>query len=1091
MMTFLVCVSLPAQERNIVFRHLTMEQGLLSNEINCIAQDSLGFMWFGSKKGLDRFDGYQIISFTHNPQDPSSLPEGGVKKIIIDDDGNLWVAGNGLSRFDPRTWKFSNYQYTASQTPEPNILITDVIQTQPDTFWITTNGDGLLSFDRKTKKFSKPGDSPAWGKDLGFLCLFPEGDNIWIGGESGLFLFDTRRNQLITNNEEFSLISSALKTEINDIESTRDGKLLIATRFDGLIIFDPASGYIKIYNEKEGKLLNNNVIKIFPDSNGDIWLATQGGGLNRFHLEKEEFNSFIGDPYQDTSINSYMLSDIFRDQEGVIWVSGTGGVDRFNPKTKVVNIFRSIMNNQSNDNNEVLSVLKEERYLWVGTRTGLNRFSTGEKSLRIYNNEVRTLDGIPPETCYTIIRTNSGELWVGSKSNIYRYNKRNDSFTPVAEIQKSAFLRKGKWPSNIFEDSKGDIWVSFHYGGITHLNRRSGTIKDYYFDDIKTEFPFWRGFYSVSETRDGKILFNSQQEGIFVSDPLNGSLQHIDVNLKSSSGLKSGHILSAFQDSRGLVWLSTFGAGVALFNVETGEFRHFARKDGLPSDEVYCVVEDDLGKLWLSTNNGIARLTIEGKEKDIFKIQPVITNYSTGLGAMGNEFNMGAFNKGPDGNIYFGGIAGVFVVNPSEEKKDSSRFSPELVFTDFRIKSHIKAGKSLNEHEVFLGRIVNTVDSLGLEYNESYINIDFSLLSYSNPEKNQYSYIMEGFGNEWVELGTRHSLDFSLPPGSYTLKIRGRMQGLDWEEKIRSLKIEVFPPFWESNYFRAAVVLFLFLTVLFLHQARTRTIRRRNEELSKINERLNREITNRQKTEESLREAQQDLQTQIKEISDLNKHLEAFDYSVSNALRVPLRHAEGYANIIQDNFSGGLETKVVEYLNRIGRSISDSRELVDNLLRLSRASRQDLMISDINLSKLAEKALERALAEHNVSNVTITIEENLICKGDFHLLLNVMTSLIDNAVKYTKTVADPAIKFGCVVEQFRKIYFVEDNGVGFDQERSRTIFEPFHAYHTDVSFEGVGLSLATVERIINRHNGRIWAESSEGNGSKFFFTIDE
>ena len=286
---------------------------------------------------------------------------------------------------------------------------------------------------------------------------------------------------------------------------------------------------------------------------------------------------------------------------------------------------------------------------------------------------------------------------------------------------------------------------------------------------------------------------------------------------------------------------------MALFDREKEIVRHFTIKDGLPSDEVYAVIEDHNGNLWVSTNYGIARMSVSNWDRGISQIKVDISIFNTGFGATGNEFNMGAYCQDKEGLIYFGGIAGVFLIDPSEVENTRQDYQSNLVFTDFRIKSTYNEVRDSRDNDIFLGRIINDLKFLQLEHFESSLAVRFSLLSYGDPKEIEYAYMMEGLGNSWVNLGSRNSLDFSLPPGNFTLKIRGRTGSGQWSSNIKQLNIQVNAPFWETAYFRANLVFFMIISIIGLHQMRTKAIRKRNAELSIINEKLNKEISMRKK----------------------------------------------------------------------------------------------------------------------------------------------------------------------------------------------------------------------------------------------------
>lgn len=265
-----------------------------------------------------------------------------------------------------------------------------------------------------------------------------------------------------------------------------------------------------------------------------------------------------------------------------------------------------------------------------------------------------------------------------------------------------------------------------------------------------------------------------------------------------------------------------------------------------------------------------------------------------------------------------------------------------------------------------------------------------------------------------------------------------------------------------------------------------------NTYLNKLNQKtseLHNEIKVRIEFENKLLREHEKQSRYIQEIRELNKNLEAFDYSVSNALRVPLRHIEGFAEMLKEYHSDEIDDQLKWYLGQIGSSARELKQLLDDLLKLSMATRRELLIEQINLSVLANSVAIQVMRDRKVSKADITVMKGMICEGDHRLLYIVLYNLLDNALKFIAEGIDPVIEFGEIKQTGEKVFFMRDKGLGFSPERAEELFIPFHSYHTDSEFGGAGLGLATVERIIKRHGGRVWAEGDIGKGATFYFTL--
>jgi light-regulated signal transduction histidine kinase (bacteriophytochrome) len=227
----------------------------------------------------------------------------------------------------------------------------------------------------------------------------------------------------------------------------------------------------------------------------------------------------------------------------------------------------------------------------------------------------------------------------------------------------------------------------------------------------------------------------------------------------------------------------------------------------------------------------------------------------------------------------------------------------------------------------------------------------------------------------------------------------------------------------------------------------------------------------------------------MKKINELNKVLDAYDYSVTNALKVPLRYIKGYAQLLEENYTGALDKQGKEYLKVILRSVKDANKITDNLSMLSKAAHQDIEIEEVDLSVIARSVAANLKQLAPNRKVEFVIQPDLSCYASMHLATVLVEILFENAWKGTECSLAARIEFGQINEDKEIVFFLKDNGCGFDSQRARNIFTPFHSYHTDATFEGTGLGLATAERIVHRHGGRIWAEGELGKGATIFFIL--
>ena len=531
-----------SQEKTIVFKHVSIEDGLVSNKVNAVVQDHTGFLWFGTGVGLSRYDGYELLNFVNDPYDDYSIPDGPINCLFLDLDNNLWIGGNGLSRFNPKTWKFSRYMGEEITDLRDNFNVRDIVQFESGVLWLATWGNGLVRFDirkQEYKIFNKRFSNYSGFKANSVNCLYKDDGLLWLGVNEGLYLFDTQQEKVVKGCDYFKSISPEFSSSIKSIAKRQNGDYLFGTDFNGLIVYNPLSGKLKVFrtNEKDSDTIGaDRITDLLVDQDDEVWIATNGSGLSKYVPMEDKFINFEGDPYISTSISSDSSTCLFQDREGVIWIGGAGGVDRFHPGNRIFNIFKTNKAAGSAKNNSVLSILKDDNKLWIGSRNGLYLYDYNTKEYRYYDKKERPEDGIDTDTCYAIFKRSNGELLIGLRNAMFKYDSAIDGFTPIRAWQDASGDKPVRSASNFFEDSKGNLWISFHRGSVLRVDAETGEQKLFDFSHVKTDLKFWRGMYSAFELEDGTMVLNSQQAGFFMMDPEDFSYEHIPFDPKKPGG---------------------------------------------------------------------------------------------------------------------------------------------------------------------------------------------------------------------------------------------------------------------------------------------------------------------------------------------------------------------------------------------------------------------------------------------------------------------------------------------------------------------------------------------------------------------------
>ena len=711
-------------------------------------------------------------------------------------------------------------------------------------------------------------------------------------------------------------------------------------------------------------------------------------------------------------------------------------------------------NQQSLSNDRVMDIFEDRSgNLWVGTwYGGLNRLDGKTKKITHFRHDRRDASSISGDLIYTICEDRNGDLWIGTGGGgLERFDIKRKTFFHYRHNPDNLGSICSDEIARVFIDSAGDLWIGSQDKGLDRYDRNRNTFSHFTNDPANSNSISSNRITSIIEDFSGVIWIGTEGAGLNCYDRETGIFSHLEYDKKDSTSLCHNEILSIYEDTGGNIWVGTFG-GLNRFERETNTFIHYNVDDGLPNDVIYGILEDSQGFLWLSTNRGLSKFD---PSKKIFK------NFDQSDGLQSNEFNPAAL-KSHDGSLHFGGIRGITSFIP--ENILPSDFVPPMIFTSFR---------KYNE-EVNLDTVISERSEIVLAHDTELFSLEFAALDYTNPRKNQYKYKLEGFNSDWIYAGNNRVAGFThLDPGAYRLLVQGSNHDGVWNENGLSINIVIRPPFWLTWWFRLAVVLFLTGIILLGYKFRTRQFKRKNIEL-----------------ENHIIERTAQLQL-------TNKELEAFTSSVSHDLRAPLRSISSFSEVLLEDYSDRLDEAGKDYLDRIILASKKMKHLINDLLQLSRLSSGSLNVELVNLTQLAGHIIKDLKESDPDRSITVRIAPDLVAFGDPRMLNVLFTNLFENAWKFTRNRENAMIEFDEIGPKSarslrsmnKSVFYVKDNGVGFDMAYKEKLFAPFQRLHRSEDFPGTGIGLATVQRIIHRHGGKIWAESVPEEQTAFYFEL--
>ncbi len=1051
----LVLTASPIVAQNAVgFRHLSQKDGLSQSTIFSITQDETGYMWFGTRDGLNKYDGYEFKVYKHR-NEVNSLVANDVRVIYHDKTSEqLWVGTTaGLSKFCIKTEVFTNYTHEKEQE---NSLSSDFVRTiLQDTkgrLWIGTER-GLNLYKEASNDFISflydENKSNSLSDNLVRSIYEDSQGNLWIGTLKGL-------NRLVEDEKggfSFERIREIGKhyfsnTQINVIEGDKNGNLWLGTELNGLNYWDRKKQQLILHKFDQNQatsLSHNKVRTLYWDHSGDLWVGTFDG-LNLFSLKDKNFTRYKNQDLSPNSLSRNSVWSVFVDKRGSLWVGTYYGGINFLDKdnNQFINLSQSPYVPSLSGN--VVSCFAQDKNLnyWIGTDgSGLNFFNRTTRSIKSYQFKPDQTNGISGDNIKKIL-IDGDKLWIGTYNNgLNLLDIPSQKFTVFKPNPNDANSLSN---SNVFGllRERHFLWILTYGGGldIYDLNQQK-------FHHFKQDFkdPFT---YKSNLTR---AIFATKNKDIWI-----GTENGLDKVVKDKRGFPKsyqnyleGKKIYAIQEGRyGNLWIGTFTNGLFSLNPINGEIRQYTVENGLPSNTIFGILEDESNQLWLSTNNGLSRFS---------PIDQIFTNYNLTNGLKNSEYLYNAYYKSHDGQLFFGGTNGFTYFNP--EDIHSNKFIPPIVLTDLQVQNKtVKVGDS----DGILKTIINDTEELVFNYNKANFSISFAALDYYSPDNNQFAHQLEGLDNDWIYTKGKSTATYTIQtPGTYLFKLKGANSDGVWNPIIRQISITVLPPFWLNNW--AYLLYFLVLGTLSFWTIRFLRLR------------------NNLKLEQFSKQKQEELH-QIKM---------RFFTNITHEFRTPLTLILGQLEEILPSHAqqtGKNSQKLVSVKNNAQRLLN----LVNQLLTFRKLETDHLQLKVVeqDMNRFAKEvfcSFKESAKSRNIDYQFISDGTEIEAWFDAEKMEKVLFNLLSNAFKFT---ADSGfIKMS--VERHKKVFCIKvrDNGLGIDPVFHREIFKRFYELDIPVkrTLKGSGIGLAISKEMVALHKGQILVESKKGKGATFIVQL--